>query len=316
MITLKELRTKRKSVAGIEQLTKALKMVSQTKLLKAQHQWRRAQKEFKAMVSRLEHLRYFDFLTKASLEKKDDVSVEFSDSSFVDSDPKHLIVLASDRGFCGGFNGKIQKEASDCLLRLAQLEHVTIVGKKIVFWAQQEALKYPHIHFEYLYNIQNFSQKEAISWLEEIYKKNSYNDLKGCYVLYMHYINAISQQVELLPLAQNEHRKNIDSGFEESSFFSMKKSVGEYFHNTLPLLLPDSATLLKAWEKMCICKHFISILQEHLVSEHSARMMAMEKAGDNATELLLSLQKQYNYLRQNQITKELVEITVALQSVE
>ncbi|ETZ07174.1 ATP synthase gamma chain [Holospora obtusa F1] len=313
MITLKELRSKRKSVAGIEQLTKALKMVSQTKLLKAQHQWRRAQKELDSMVRRLEHLRYFDFLDQTSLEKKEKPII--TDSKETVLDPKHLVVLASDRGFCGGFNGKIQKAFLECMLQMQTLKRVTIVGKKITLWGQKEALRYPHVQFEFLHSIQNFAQKDAAHWLENIYKASDNEDLQGCYVLYMHYVNAISQHVVWGSLGNfsPDHKKKFE---EEESFFFMEKSVGEYFNQTLPLLLPDHSTLLKSWEKMCTCKHFLSLIQEHLVSEHSARMMAMEQAGDNASQLLSSLQKQYNYLRQNQITKELVEITAALQSVE
>ncbi|PPE03632.1 FoF1 ATP synthase subunit gamma [Holospora curviuscula] len=311
MMTLKELRTKRKSVAGIEQLTKALKVVSQTKLLKAQHQWHRAQKEFNTTAHRLEQLHYFHFL-KTSLREPRDTAFQLFPNSASSKEPRHLIVLASDRGFCGGFNTKIQKAVWECLQEMPQLDQVSIIGKKIAPLVQRNAFQYPHIRFEYLYNIQNFAQKEAVEWLEGVYQSAPYASLKGCYILYMHYINALSQQVIWVPLGFSDPRKKNPV----SSLPSLDKSIGEYFDYTLPLLSPNPAAVLKAWEKMCFFKHFLSLLQEHLVSEHSARMIAMEKAGDNATELLLSLQKQYNYLRQNKITKELVEITAALESME
>ena len=314
MMTLKELRTKRKSVAGIEQLTKALKVVSQTKLLKAQYQWHRAQKEYAAMARRLKELEYFDFLTRTSLVDENQAHVAHFLPMPASLEPKHLIVLASDRGFCGGFNAKIQKVMLECLTEMPHLDKVTVVGKKIALFLQRNASQYPGIHFEYLYNIQHFAHKEVIEWLEDVYQVNT--SLKGCYVVYMRYVNALSQHVLGVPLGKIPHEKNTSSSAILDVFSPSNKSIGDYFHHTLPLLLPDGPTLLKAWEKMCFFKHFLSLLHEHLVSEHSARMIAMEKAGDNATELLCSLKKQYNYLRQNKITKELVEITAALQAID
>ena len=310
MMTLKELRAKRKSVAGIEQITKALKLVSQNKLLKTQHQWYKGRKEFIATLKRLEQLQYVQSVY-------DTVSPNPETAKTV----TWLIVLAADRGFCGAFNSKIQKAAAHTLHSNPTLQRVIIIGKKLATWSQQIAAQYPHLIVEYIPSIHEFTQKNVKSWLEATYAHLPlFSSTERVDMIYTHYINAITQEVVVSPIGQFESRdlKNtlhtLDS--EHVAPHIQGDSIGDIFENTIPLMRPDLPSVINAWKKMCFFQQFLSLLYEHSVSEHSARMRAMEKAGDNASELLAELQKQYNNLRQTNITKELVEITAGVQSME
>jgi F-type H+-transporting ATPase subunit gamma len=310
MMTLKELRAKRKSVAGIEQITKALKVVSQNKLLKTQHQWYKGRKEFISTLKRLEQLQYVQHIQDPP-----------PPSPSVPASIRVLIILASDRGFCGAFNSKLQKTSAHILSSTLELERVVIIGKKLAAWGQQMAVRHLHLTWECIPNIHEFTQKNVKDWLEKLYPELPLSDdAQQVSIVYTHYINAITQEVVVLPMGRFES-KDLQATLESldpkyTPPLVHQESIGSVFENTLPLMRPDLSAVITAWKKMCFFQQFLSILYEHAVSEHSARMRAMEKAGDNASELLLALQKQYNNLRQTNITKELVEITAGVQSTE
>lgn len=310
MMTLKELRAKRKIVAGIEQITKALKVVSQNKLLKTQHQWHKGRKEFISTLKRLEQLQYVQ-----------DIEAPTPPSLSVPAPVTLLIILASDRGFCGAFNSRIQKISAHILESTPELERVIIIGKKLAAWGQQMTAQYLHLTWECIPNIHEFTQKNVKIWLEKIYPEFFLSDrAQQAHIVYTHYINAITQEVVVSPIGQFESTdlrialKSLDP--EYTALPMHQEPIGSIFNHTLPLMRPDLPTVIEAWKKMCFFQQFLSTLYEHAVSEHSARMRAMEQAGDNASELLSGLQKQYNSLRQTSITKELVEITAGVQSTE
>ena len=310
MMTLKELRAKRKSVAGIEQITKALKVVSQNKLLKAQHQWYKGRKAFVSTLVRLEQLQYVRSLQDATLP-----------AAVISPSVTFLIILASDRGFCGAFNSRLQKTSAHILASTPTLKHVIIIGKKLASWGQQMAAQYPQLTWECIPNIYEFTQKTVKEWLEKIYPQLPLLDnTQQTHIVYTHYINAITQEVVTAPLGQFESEDLrialADLDPEYVSPPAQQESIGKIFEDTLPLMRPNLGAIIHAWKKMCFFQQFLSILYEHTVSEHSARMRAMEKAGENASDLLFELQKQYNNLRQTNITKELVEITAGVQSTE
>lgn len=316
MITLKELRIKRKSVEGISQLTKALKVVSQNKLLKAQHQWHKGRKEFLFTLMRLKQLQYVR-------DVENNIAGGFLNAPNEPREPKVLIVLSSDRGFCGAFNTKIQKLTMHCLKTFSKLQCVIMIGKKISALGPSFSSQYPHIQFEYIHNIQMFSQKKIKEWLGELHQNVScFESCDLCYVIYAHYINALTQDIVCAPLGMFDDPELLNKISHElpthTHWNPMEKdaTVGALFENTIPMLRPDADSVIEMWKKMCFFQQFLSLLYEHFVSEHNARMRAMEKAGDNAKDLLSELQKQYNNLRQGTITKELVEITAGVQSME
>ena len=277
MSGLKEIRNRISSVSSTMQITNAMKMVSAAKLKKAQD-------------SITATLPYSNKLS--DLVKNISASIDSVDSNplFVKREVKSalVIVITSNKGLCGGFNSNIIKEVYNIGSQYGtkKLELLTI-GKK-----GNDILK---------------KKFNVISSHNDLYDDFSYsnvrliaNDIMGLYteekydevvLVYNHFKNAATQIItkeQFLPIAENSDE---DLSIQGDYIFepNREKILNELIPKTLSIQLFKS-------------------ISDSIAGEHGARMTAMHKATDNASELRDQLKLTYNKARQTAITNEILEI--------
>ncbi len=278
MANLKELRNRIKSVSSTMQITSAMKMVSASKLSKAQE----AITAMRPYADKLTEL-----LQSLSATLEGDSGSVYAQQREVN---KVLVVaLSSNRGLAGAFNSNIAKGVRGlCENDFAgkQVDFVTI-GKKI-----NDIVSKTHTiaaNKSSLYDDLTYANVADIaSELMELFVAGSYDKIV---IIYNKFKNAASQIVTveqflpIVPVQNDETSANLDYIFEPS-----KEEIVEE-------LIPKSlkTQLYKA-------------VRDSFASEHGARMTAMHKATDNATELRDALKLSYNKARQTAITNEILEI--------
>lgn len=287
MANLKEVRNRIASVTSTQQITKAMKMVSAAKLRRAQD----------AIVQ----MRPYATKLKEILENLS-TSLESSDGSvYAKVRPVNkvlIIAVTSNRGLCGAFNASILRN----ITRLINGEYaaqnkagnvkVLCIGKKAADLFSKNKSLYFGNHNE-IYGNLNFETVEPIA--NEIMRAFSEGEFDKVEVVYNHFKNAAVQ------IVLNEQLLPIQPPAKENSTGKKGKSVDYIFEPSKEEIVKD---LIPKSIKIQLYK---AILDSH-ASEHGARMTAMNKATDNAGELIKSLKLSYNKARQAAITNEILEI--------
>jgi F-type H+-transporting ATPase subunit gamma len=278
MANLKEIRNRIASVSSTMQITSAMKMVSAATLKKAQD-------AITAMRP------YSDKLTELIQNLSGSIDGD-TQNPYTDQRPVNnvlILVITSNRGLCGGFNSSIVKEVTKKIETVYANKNVSLItlGKKgndILQKSFEVALNNNDI-----FDALTFANASAIAdeFMEEFTNKK-YDKIE---VVYNRFKNAATQIVTtetLLPIVSDQEKETsavVDYIFEPS-----KEEI-------IQELLPKSI-------KMQLFK----ALRDSFASEHGARMTAMHKATDNATELRDQLKLSYNQARQAAITNEILEI--------
>ena len=280
MANLKEIRNRITSVGSTMQITSAMKMVSAAKLKRAQ--------------DAVTQMRPYAEKLKQILENLSS-SLDLSENAFSEnrSSNKTLVVaISSNRGLCGGFNNNIIKRVNQLLKQdLAGTDvKLLCLGKKVTDAFRRSELRLQNSEFgiEDIFADLTFDNSVLIS--QAIMEKFKAKEFDKVIVVYNSFINAASQDVkteQYLPIIPtvNENSSSNDYIFEPS-----KEEIVEE-------LIPKSLKI----------QLFKSLLDSY-ASEHGARMTAMHKATDNATDLKRSLTLSYNKARQAAITNEILEI--------
>jgi F-type H+-transporting ATPase subunit gamma len=278
MANLKEIRNRIASVGSTMQITSAMKMVSAAKLKKAQD-------AITAMRPYSEKLT--ELLQNLSATLDGDTGSKYSDQREVN---KVLVVaITSNRGLAGAFNSNIFKHAKD-------LAETTYKGKKVDYFTigkkGNDILKKTGNVIENnnaIFDELSFDTTSVIAErLMDLFANGSYDKIV---IVYNNFKNAATQIVlteqflPILPPKATEATSNTDYIFEPSKL--------EIVEGLIPKSLKTQ--LFKS-------------LRDSVASEHGARMTAMHKATDNATELRDALKLQYNKARQASITNEILEI--------
>ncbi|NNG08726.1 MAG: ATP synthase F1 subunit gamma [Arenibacter sp.] len=277
MANLKEIRNRIASVSSTMQITSAMKMVSAAKLKKAQDAIT-AMRPYSDKLSEL--------LQGLSASLDADSGSKFADNREVN---KVLIVaITSNRGLCGAFNSNILKQ---CNL----LAKETYAGKEVDFMAigkkADDALSRKNnviANHSGVYDDLSFDNVAAIA--EELMDLFSAGDYDKIEIVYNKFKNAATQIVmteQFLPIVPMEGEVNVAADY---IFEPSKEEIVEE-------LIPKS---LKT--------QLYKGVRDSFASEHGARMTAMHKATDNATELRDQLKLTYNKARQAAITGEILEI--------
>ena len=275
MANLKEIRNRISSVSSTMQITSAMKMVSAAKLKKAQD-------AITAMRP------YSNKLTEIlqSLSSSMDSDNKFSQNREV---KKVLIVsITSNRGLCGGFNSNILKKSTELANTTYKDNDVSFVaiGKKGNDFLQKSF----NVDSNYIDIFDNLNMSNVSLIAESLMSKFVNEEFDKIDIIYNKFKNAATQIVvneQFLPISQNEDtsNNNLDYVFEPSKSEIIEELIPKSLKNQLFKAIRDS------W-----------------ASEHGARMTAMHKATDNATELRDELKLVYNQARQAAITNEILEI--------
>ena len=282
MANLKEIKNRITSIASTMQITSAMEMVSAAKL-------KRAQDAITQMRPYSEKLQEILVNLSATLDLSENA---FSDQR--DVKKVYIIAVTSNRGLCGGFNNNIVKRVNSLLAGdyAAYETKVIAVGKKA-----NDTFKRTESNFrpdgigaaEDMFNDLTFERSSDMA--QFLMDEFAAGNVDKVVVVYNQFKNAAVQEVQaeqFLPIVNPESAQESSSG---DYIFEPNKS--EIVEDIIPKSL-----------KIQLFKAF---LDSH-ASEHGARMTAMHKATDNASELKRTLTLEYNKARQAAITNEILEI--------
>lgn len=277
MANLKEIRNRITSVSSTMQITSAMKMVSAAKLKKAQD-------AITAMRPYAEKLT--ELLQNLSATLDGDTGGEFTEQREV----KKVLVVAitSNRGLCGAFNSNIIKEVKNRVeFYTGKQVDVFAIGKKgndvlskTLKVVENRSTIYDDLTFD---NVAKIAQT-----LTDKFVAGEYDKIEVIYNQFKNAATQIVQTEQFLPLAPIKSEKQVQTG--DYIFEPSKEEI-------VLTLIPKS---LKT--------QLYKGIRDSFASEHGARMTAMHKATDNATELRNQLKLTYNKARQAAITNEILEI--------
>ena len=275
MANLKEIRNRISSVSSTMQITSAMKMVSAAKLKKAQ-----------------------DAITAMRPYSNKLTEILQSLSSSIDSDNKYaqkrdvkkvlIVSITSNRGLCGGFNSNIFKKSTELANSIYNDSDVSFVaiGKKGNDFLQKSF----NVESNHIDIFDNLNMENVSLIAESLMEMFISEDFDKIDIVYNKFKNAATQVVvseQFLPISDVEDNSNNNSDY---IFEPSKKEIIEE-------LIPKS-----------LKNQLFKAIRDSWASEHGARMTAMHKATDNATELRDPLKLAYNQARQAAITNEILEI--------
>ena len=275
MANLKEIRNRIASVSSTMQITSAMKMVSAAKLKKAQD-------AITAMRP------YANKLTELLQNLSDTLDADSGSKFSEQREIKNVLIVAitSNRGLCGAFNSNIIKRATAVAESYDAKVSIVAIGKKA-----NDALSK---NFEVISNQSpvfddlTFDNVAAIAeMLMEQFESKAFDKIE---VVYNKFKNAATQEImteQFLPIVP------LDSASNSNQDYIFEPSKEEIVETLIPKSLKTQ--LYKS-------------IRDSFASEHGARMTAMHKATDNATELRDQLKLTYNKARQASITNEILEI--------
>jgi len=278
MANLKEIRSRITSVGSTMQITSAMKMVSAAKLKRAQDAITQMRPYANKLTELLENL-------SASLDANDGgtYSKERAIKNVL------LVTITSNRGLCGGFNSYIIKSAK--ALMNDEFENVNVevlsIGKKSSEHFTKNDFNVVSTH-DALFNDLTFENVSNVA--EDIMRKFVDGNYDKVVLVYNQFKNAATQ------IIMNENYLPIQTNSNEG------KQIGDYIFE------PGKKEIVEELiPKSLKTQLFKAILDSH-AAEHGARMTAMHKATDNASELKKDLTLTYNKARQAAITGEILEI--------
>ncbi|MGA2296821.1 MAG: ATP synthase F1 subunit gamma [FCB group bacterium] len=294
MPTLRDIRRRITGVANTSKITQAMKMVSASKLRRAQEAIQSARPYVLKLSDMLGNLveSVGEEYTHPLVQKHTSVN------------NIAVICIASDRGLCGSFNANLIRyttnQIENEILKENPSAKITVfpVGKKACSFYKK--YKYP-VSKEYPGIFAKLKFEEAKSIVSEVSSRYIEQDFDQVYIFFNAFKNVITQvpsQIMLLPIEKTEqatdHKKiNIDYIFEPD-----EKAI-------LDVLLPKHLDI-QLWRT----------LLESNAAEQAARMMAMDNATTNARELITHLELVFNKARQAAITKEMLEIVSGAEALK
>jgi F-type H+-transporting ATPase subunit gamma len=280
---LKEVRNRIKSIQSTQQITKAMKMISATKLRKAQEAIQQMRPYAKKLQQVLGNI----------------VGGSIGDASSVLSTPRPvekvlLIVITSDRASCGAYNSTLIKLAKSTLREKYSAQ--TAKGNSVIWSIGKKG--YEHflknnfkVNGEFRDILQNIHFESVQSCAQAAVKAFLNREFDAVEIVYSEFKNAASQIFKVEPFLPIPKTTKVPGAAANDFIFEPSREV------LLAELMP----------KILNTQLFKAVLDAN-ASEHGARMTAMDKATENANEILKSLRISYNRARQAAITTELTEI--------
>ena len=284
MANLKEVRNRIDSISSTQQITKAMKMVAAAKLKRAQ--------------DNIIQLRPYAQKLGEILKNVTSSASEGAETVYSTVRPVEkvlIVVVTSDRGLCGGFNSSILKTVSNLINSKYKAQNeagdleLLPVGKKGLEFFERRNFKMITDYSTLFGRLSFDNVKEAAEFAMNAFEEGVYDEITIVYNEFKNVAMQIIRTEQFLPIVEVEKEdkisSNVDYLFEPSQDFIVKE------------LIPKSLKI-----------QFFRALLESNASEHGARMTAMDKATENAGEMLKDLKLVYNRTRQAAITTEILEI--------
>ncbi len=286
MATLRDIKRRIVGVKNTQKITSAMKMVAAARLRRAQENMINARPYANGISSMLQRL-----ITAESnyshplLEERDVNNVA-------------VILVTSDRGLCGGFNGNVIKQANDLIFNDLKSYHASnnlsliCIGKKGKDYFSSRDVNIVEAHTDIFSSKLKFEFASSfISGIVNKYKSNEYDKVFLVYNQFKSVAQQIVKAEQILPLS---YKSNGSDSHEDVST--------DYIYE------PDKTEIITSLIPQELNTQIWRVLLESYAAELGARMTAMDMATENAKELIKSLQLTYNKERQAAITNEILEI--------
>ena len=276
----REIKTKIKSVQNTRKVTRALEMVSASKIRKAQERMKGSRPYARLMVQLIGHI------AKANSEYKSPFMVQRAETKRVG-----YLIVSTDRGLAGGLNSqlfrKILADMREWQAKGAEIDIVAVGTKAATFFRR--------LKVDMIGSVTHLGDKPQIDQLvgpvKVMLDAYSAGNLDRVFICYNRFVNTMTQEGrvhQLLPLPPSE---TLSTRFD-----------WDYIYEPSPEVVLEH--VLKRYVESLVYQ----ALLENVASEHAARMVAMKAASDNANKLIGTLQLVYNKARQAAITQEISEI--------
>ncbi|MBO5513189.1 MAG: ATP synthase F1 subunit gamma [Mogibacterium sp.] len=295
MASTKEIKNRIKSVGDTQKITNAMYLISSTKMRRA----RKEAEETKPYFDLLRHEIRRMFAFGGGLRNK------YFDSNVDEEKPggkNGILVITADKGLAGAYNQNVVKDTLALMDRSNDYK-LYIVGDYGWRYFRSRGSKVCEA-FEHSMNEPSLAMARDIT--KELLDEFDAGAFTRLYVCYTEYSGGMSPGAamhdRLIPFDKDDF---VPRGDEQAA--ADASTVFEYE--------PDVETVLARSIQSYLVGYVYSALVNSYSSEQSARMMAMDAANDNASELLASLQLEYNHLRQNAITQEITEISSGARSL-
>ena len=275
MANLKEIRNRISSVSSTMQITSAMKMVSAAKLKKAQD----------AIIAMRPYSNKLSELMRGFSSSSEDKTF----SKKRDINNALVIAISSNRGLCGAFNANVLKEINSLKLREEFKKskiHFLTIGKK----ANDSLSKEEKIIQNESNLFDNLNYEEVslvVEKLMELFANHEYDHIEIVYNSFKNAATQIIRSEQFLPISTTQGSPNSTLNY---------------------IFEPSQEEIIKTLIPKSLKMQLFKAIKDSFASEHGARMTAMHKATDNASELRDELKLTYNKARQASITNEILEI--------
>lgn len=302
MANLRDIRRRIKSVKNTAQITKAMQLVAASKMKKAQDQ---------AMCGRP----YADLLNDVLVNLKEQTSEEDHPLLKENQGEKELVILVStDKGLCGGLNTNLFRVLTDT--RHDDADYVTIGRKGAQFLARSK--KELLADFKIDDPVSFLASKQISEFATEKFLSGDYARVRVAFTNFVNTMTQLPMIETLLPISPIDLGRDKDfvgmgAGQETEATNLPEDPRTEYGGY---IFEPTPSAVLETTVPQYVNYQLYQMILESRASEHSARMVAMKAATDNANEMIKDLTLDYNKQRQAAITAELLEITTAMRALE
>jgi len=289
MANLKEIRTRISSVNSTKKITSAMKMVAAAKLRKAQS----------AIIQMRPYAEKLHDIIEHVMSSTESIENPYREQRKVER--VLVIIIASNKGLCGAFNANVVKRAAEIIqkdypeLFKKGLVDIYTIGKKT-----NELLRSRKIplkdSFEEIYNDLNFKTVSELA--QKIMDKFTGEEYDKVHIIYNQFKNVAVQKLtveQFLPISLENDEESVP---------------GDYIFE------PNKEQIIEQLIPYALKIQLYKAILDSNASEQGARMTAMHKATDNATELLKDLKLTYNKARQAAITNEILEIVGGAEALQ
>ncbi|MDN3668565.1 ATP synthase F1 subunit gamma [Echinicola jeungdonensis] len=289
MANLKEVKERINSVVSTQQITKAMKMVAAAKLRRAQD---------KIIQMRPYSQKLTAILNNVSSENEGSEDLIYADKREINN--VLIVPITSDKGLCGAFNSNIIKATMASINTEYTDQHITVMplGKKA-------------------YDVFRKKDFPSVTEFYDIFSDVSFDRARAAAEFAMN--GFTNGKFDKVILVYNEFKNVATQIVRNEQFLPMEGAAEEKDTNATNIdyiMEPSREYIVKELVPKSLKIQFYKAILESNASEHGARMTAMDKATDNAGELLKDLRLMYNRTRQAAITNEILEIVAGAEALE
>lgn len=287
MASMRDIKRRKSSIQGTQQITKAMKLVSTVKLQRARASAERSKEYFNCMYDTVNSI----------LARVGHIDHKYLNSG--ESEKKAVIVITANRGLAGGYNSNVEK----LVMRHPDWKKEDLVIYSIGSKGREAFQRHGYEVHECNNDIvEGPAYADAMALSGQLLKSYADGEIGEIYLAYTAFKNTVSHVPTLLKLLPVEVQAPAEN--EEKNQVETLMNFEPQEEEALDMLIPKYVTSL-----------IYGALMEAVASENGARMQAMDNATSNAEEMISDLALKYNRARQSSITQELTEIIAGAEAI-